>query len=176
MYCENDPVNYEDPTGNWLIQVICGVVGAAVFATVANVICRLLGVNATVARLITTGFALIGGVLGAAFGPTLVGKIVPEALKWVNNLEKIINGKSRLRPMFEGQMAIGWEWDRRFKIMLHFKHKNEPQKGMHIAIQHFTGRNWRRTIPDIPIKSLGKVFINWVKIFLSEKEEKIYGD
>ena len=85
----------------------------------------------------------------------------------INNLEKIINRKSRLRPMlFEGHVAIGWEWDRRFKIMLHFKHKNEPEKGMHIAIQHFTGRNWRRTIPDIPIKSLGKVFINWVKKFL----------
>ena len=166
-YCENNPVNYEDPTGNWLIQVVCGVAGAAVFGTVANIVCRLLGVNATTRRLITAGFALIGGVLGAAFGPALVGKIAPKALAWVNNLEKIINRKSRLRPMlFEGHVAIGWEWDRRFKIMLHFKHKNEPEKGMHIAIQHFTGRNWRRTIPDIPIKSLGKLFINWVKKFL----------
>ena len=166
-YCENNPVNYEDPTGNWLIQVVCGVAGAAVFGTVANIVCRLLGVNATIRRLITAGFALIGGVLGAAFGPALVGRIAPKALAWVNNLEKIINRKSRLRPMlFEGHVAIGWEWDRRFKIMLHFKHKNEPEKGMHIAIQHFTGRNWRRTIPDIPIKSLGKVFINWVKKFL----------
>ena len=166
-YCENNPVNYEDPTGNWLIQVVCGVAGAAVFGTVANIVCRLLGVNATTRRLITAGFALIGGVLGAAFGPALVGKIAPKALAWVNNLEKIINRKSRLRPMlFEGHVAIGWEWDRRFKIMLHFKHKNEPEKGMHIAIQHFTGRNWRRTIPNIPIKSLGKVFINWVKKFL----------
>ena len=166
-YCENNPVNYEDPTGNWLIQVICGVAGAAVFGTVANIVCRLLGVNATIRRLITAGFALIGGVLGAAFGPALVGRIAPKALTWVNNLEKIINRKSRLRPMlFEGHVAIGWEWDRRFKIMLHFKHENEPEKGMHITIQHFTGRNWRRTIPDIPIKSLGKVFINWVKKFL----------
>ena len=166
-YCENNPVNYEDPTGNWLIQVICGVAGAAVFGTVANIVCRLLGVNATIRRLITAGFALIGGVLGAAFGSALVGRIAPKALTWVNNLEKIINRKSRLRPMlFEGHVAIGWEWDRRFKIMLHFKHENEPEKGMHITIQHFTGRNWRRTIPDIPIKSLGKVFINWVKKFL----------
>lgn len=166
-YCENNPVNYEDPSGNWLIQLICGVAGAAIFGTVANIVCRLLGVNTTVRRLITAGFALIGGILGAAFGPGLLGKIAPKALQWVNNLEKIINSKSRLRPMlFEGHVAIGWEWDRRFKIMLHFKHKNEPEKGMHISIQHFTGRNWRRTIPDIPIKSLGKVFINWVKKFL----------
>lgn len=50
--------------------------------------------------------------------------------------------------------------------MLHFKHKSEPEKGMHIAILHFTGRNWRKTVPDIPIKSLGKVFINWVKKYL----------
>ena len=166
-YCENDPVNYEDPTGNWLIQVVCGVAGAAVFGTVANIVCRLLGVNKTIRRLITAGFALIGGILGAAFGPAVIGKIAPKALAWVNNLEKIVNRKSRLRPMFfEGHVAIGWEWNRRFKIMLHFKHKNEPGKGMHITIQHFTGRNWRRTIPDIPVKSLGKVFINWVKKFL----------
>ena len=166
-YCENNPVNAADPDGNWLIQVVCGIAGAAIFETAANIICRLLGVNASVRRLITAGFALIGGVLGAAFGPSIVGKIAPKALAWVNNLEKIINRKSRLRPMlFEGHVAIGWEWDRRIKIMLHFKHKNEPEKGMHIAIQHFTGRNWRRTIPDIPIKSLGKVFINWVKKFL----------
>ncbi len=167
VYCENNPVNHEDPIGNWLIQLFCGVAGAAVFGTAAHVLCRLLGANAATRRLITAGFALIGGALGAAFGPALVGRIAPKALAWVNNLEKIINRKSRLRPMlFEGHVAIGWEWDRRFKIMLHFKHESEPEKGMHIAIQHFTGRNWRRTIPDIPIKSLGKVFVNWVKKFL----------
>ncbi|MBE6649615.1 MAG: hypothetical protein E7614_08905 [Ruminococcaceae bacterium] len=166
-YCENNAVNNVDPSGTWLIQAICGVAGAAVFGTVANKICQLLGVDKTVRGLITAGFAALGGILGIAFGPTLVGKIAPKALKWVNNLEKIINSKSRLRPMlWEGQVVIGWEWDKRFKIMLHFKHQKEPEKGMHITIQHFTGKNWRDTIPDIPIKSLGKLFINWVKNFL----------
>jgi len=163
-YCNCNPVNYIDPFGYWLIQLICGVAGAAVFGTVANVMCRLIGVDTTTRNLITAGFALIGGVLGTAFGPGLVGKIAPKALTWINNLEKSIYSRSRLRSMlYEGQVAIGWEWDRKFKIMLHFKHKNEPEKGMHITIQHFTGRNWRKTIPDIPVKSLGKVFINWVK-------------
>ena len=163
-YCENNPVNYMDSTGNWLIQAVCGVAGAAIFGTVANIICKLLGTDATTRNLITAGFALIGGVLGMAFGPALVGKIAPKVLAWVQNLEKIINSKSRLRPMlYEGQVAIGWEWDRRFKIMLHFKHTGEPEKGMHISIQHFTGRRWRKTIEDIPIKSLGKVFISWAK-------------
>ena len=112
-YCENNPVNSKDPSGNWLIQAICGIAGAAVFGTVANILCRLLGVNTTVRRLITAGFALIGGVLGAAFGPALISRIAPKALQWVKNLEKIINNKSRLRPfLFEGQIAIGWEWDR----------------------------------------------------------------
>jgi len=50
--------------------------------------------------------------------------------------------------------------------MLHFSHKGEPEKGMYITIQHFTGKNWRRIVPDIPIKTLGKVFINWVKNYL----------
>ena len=166
-YCENNPVSYMDSTGNWLLQAICGIAGAVVFGTVANILCRLLGVNATTRRLITAGFALIGGILGAAFGATLVRKIAPKALAWVRKLEQIINNKSRLRPMlFEGHVAIGWEWDHRFKIMLHSKHNGELEKGIHISIQHFTGRNWRKTIPDIPIKSLGKVFINWMKKFL----------
>ena len=156
-YCENNPVSYMDSTGNWLLQAICGIAGAVVFGTVANILCRLLGVNATTRRLITAGFALIGGILGAAFGATLVRKIAPKALAWVRKLEQIINNKSRLRPMlFEGHVAIGWEWDHRFKIMLHSKHNGELEKGIHISIQHFTGRNWRKTIPDIPIKSLGK--------------------
>ena len=166
-YCENNPVSYMDSTGNWLLQAICGIAGAVVFGTVANILCRLLGVNATTRRLITAGFALIGGILGAAFGATLVGKIAPKALAWVRKLEQSINNKSRLRPMlFEGHVAIGWEWDHRFKIMLHSKHNGELEKGIHISIQHFTGKNWRKTIPDIPIKSLGKVFINWMKKLL----------
>ena len=54
-----------------------------------------------------------------------------------------------------------------FKIMLHPTHKKEPQKGWHIAIQHKTlSGNWRPTIPDIPLKTLGKVFMNWAKNWL----------
>lgn len=166
-YCENNPVNYKDPSGNWLIQVISGIAGAAVFGTVANILCRLLGVNTTVRRLITAGFALLGGILGAAFGPSIVGKIAPNALEWVKKLEKTINSNSNFRPIiFEGQTIIGFEYNN-FKIMLHPTHKKEPQKGWHIAIQHKTKfGNWRQTIPDIPLKNLGKEFMNWVKKWL----------
>ena len=166
-YCQNIPINCADINGKWLIQVICGVAGAAIFGTIANILCRLLGVNSTVRRCITAGFALLGGILGAAFGPTIVGKIAPKALEWVNKLEKIINSKSNFRPIiFEGQTIIGFEY-KNFKIMLHPTHKKEPQKGWHIAIQHKTlSGNWRPTIPDIPLKTLGKVFMNWAKNWL----------
>ena len=165
-YCANNPVNYSDPSGEWLVQLICGVAGAAAFGTVAYIVCSLLGVDGKTRRLITAGFALIGGVLGTVFGPSLVGKVAPKALNWVKNLEKIINSKSRLRPMIiEGQTIIGFVWNNKFMIGLHFKHIKEPEKGMHITIQHYTGKNWRKTVPDIPIKSLGKAFINWVKNF-----------
>ncbi len=163
-YCMNNPVNNADPSGEWLIQLVCGIAGAAIFGTVANVLCRLLGVDATVRRWVTAGFASLGGILGAAFGPSIVGKIAPEALKWVNNLEKIINSKSSFRPLlFEGQTIIGFEY-KNFKIMIHPTHKKEPAKGWHIAIQHKTlFGNWRKTIPDIPLKKLGKVFMEWAK-------------
>ena len=167
VYCENNPVNACDPTGNWLIQAVCGVAGVAIFGTVANVLCRLLGVDTTVKRLITAGFALLGGILGAAFGPSIVGKIAPKALEWVNKLEKIINSKSNFRPIiFEGQTVIGFEYNN-IKIMIHPTHIKEPQKGWHIAIQHKTPfGNWRPTIPDIPLKEVGKVFMNWAKRWL----------
>ena len=166
-YCQNNSINCVDNNGKWLVQLICGVAGAAIFGTVANVLCRLLGVNSTVRRCITAGFALLGGILGAAFGPTVVGKIAPKALKWVNKLEKIINSKSNFRPIiFEGQTIIGFEY-KNFKIMLHPTHKKERKKGWHIAIQHKTpSGNWRPTIPDIPLKTLGKIFMNWVKKWL----------
>ncbi len=164
VYCENNPANCIDSNGKWLIQLVCGIAGAVIFGTVANVLCRLLGVNSTVRGCITAGFALLGGILGAAFGPSIVGKIAPKALEWVNKLEKIINSKSNFRPIiFEGQTIIGFEYNR-FKIMLHPTHKKEPEKGWHIAIQHKTAHgNWVPTIPDIPLKTLGKLFMNWAQ-------------
>ncbi len=163
VYCLNNPINYSDYLGQWLIQAICGVVGGAIFGTIANKICKLIGVETVARVLITTAFAGLGGILGAAFGPTLVGKTAPKLLDWVKKLEKAINGKSSFRPvLFEGETAIGFQY-KKFKILLHFKHKKEPEKGMHITIQHYTGKNWRKTIEDIPIKKLGKVFVDWVK-------------
>ena len=166
-YCQNNPINCMDYNGKWLIQLICGVAGAAIFGTVANILCRLLGVNSTVKKYVTAGFALLGGILGAAFGPSVVGKIAPKALDWVKKFEKAINSKSNFRPiLFEGQTIIGFEY-KNFKIMLHPKHKKEPQKGWHISIQHKTLHgNWRQTIPDIPLKTLGKKFTNWAKKWL----------
>ena len=74
----------------------------------------------------------------------------------------VLNRKLKFRPMIcEGQTAIGFIWDDKFKIMLHFKHKKEPEKGMHICIQRKTSKNWKKVIPDIPLKQLGNVFINW---------------
>ena len=163
-YCKNNIINCADNTGKWLIQLVCGVAGAAVFGTVANVLCRLLEIDSTVRRYITAGFALLGGILGGVFGPSIVGKIAPKALEWVNKLEKAINHKSDFRLIiFEGQTIIGFEY-KNFKIMLHPTHKKEPQKGWHIAIQHKTAfGNWRQTIPDISLKKLGNKFMNWAK-------------
>ncbi len=166
-YCKNNSITNIDDTGKWLIQLICGVAGAALFGTVANILCRLLGLNSTVRRLVTAGFAILGGCLGAFFGPGLIAKIAPKAVKWVNTLEKAINRKSRFRPMIcEGQTVIGYVWDDRFKIMLHFKHVKEPEKGMHICIQVKTKRKWRKLMDDIPLKKIGKVFAQWVKKYL----------
>ena len=157
-YCENDAINNNDSTGHWLVRLVCGIAGAAVFGTVANVICRVFGVSTTVRRWITVGFAALGGVLGAIFGPALLGKIAPKALKWINSIEKSIGKK--FKPFAGKNCIIGIVINNRLKIMLHYPHH---RKGYHIAIQHktFSGR-WRQTIPDIELGKLGKRFLKWI--------------
>ena len=41
-YCENEPTNNEDRSGNWLLRVVCGVATGAVFGGVALAVCTLL--------------------------------------------------------------------------------------------------------------------------------------
>ena len=77
-----------------------------------------------------------------------------------------INFKDLYKDEIVDAMIKKFEY-KNFKIMLHPTHKKEPQKGWHIAIQHKTlSGNWRTTIPDIPLKTLGKVFMHWAKNWL----------
>ena len=163
VYCENNIVNHKDESGKWLVQAICAVAGAAILGTAANILCRLLGVNKKVRILITSAFAILGGILGAFFGRFL-SKLSLKLVKWIQNLEKKINKKSKIRPMFfEGGVAIGWVWDDRFNFMIHFKHTGEPEKGMHIVILvKEKGKKWKKKFEQ-PIKQLGKSFMNWVR-------------
>ena len=71
-----------------MVRLFCGVAGAVVFGTVANIFCRILGVSSTVRRWITAGFSLLGGILGAVFGPSLLAKFAPKALSWIKSVEK----------------------------------------------------------------------------------------
>ena len=87
-YCENNPISNTDENGHWLVRLFCGVAGAVVFGTVANIFCRILGVSSTVRRWITAGFSLLGGILGAVFGPSLLAKFAPKALSWIKSVEK----------------------------------------------------------------------------------------
>ncbi len=157
-YCENNPVNNIDSKGQWLARLICGVAGAVVFGTVANVFCRLLGVDTSTRRWITAGFAALGGVLGAIFGPSLLAKFAPKALKWIQSIEKSLSKK--FKPFSGKHCIIGIVINGKLKIMLHYPHHG---KGYHIAIEHKTlGGRWRKTIPDIEIKKIGKKFLKWI--------------
>ena len=75
-YCENNFVNCIDPSGRWLARLICGVAGAAIFGTIANVFCRILGIVTTTRRWITVGFAALGGIRGAVLGQHYFRKLL----------------------------------------------------------------------------------------------------
>ena len=157
-YCENNPISNTDENGHWLVRLFCGVAGAVVFGTVANIFCRILGVSSTVRRWITAGFSLLGGILGAVFGPSLLAKFAPKALSWIKSVEKAMNKK--FKPFSSSQCIIGVVICNRLKIMVHYPHHN---KGYHIAIEHKINKRWRKTIDDIELRKIGKRFLKWIR-------------
>lgn len=71
-YCENNPVVHRYRRKNWLARVVCGVIGATAFALLANVVCKILGLDArtkAIQEIEKRKFSL------KAIGPNLSGNI-----------------------------------------------------------------------------------------------------
>ena len=140
LYCENDPVNNTDPSGNFWVRAASAVAGAALFGTIAYLISSLFNLPRDLKLGVTATFAVIGGVLGGIFGPTIIAKALPKLTKWLKEIKrttKIIKPK--------GENLGGIVIMNKVRIMLHLPHlKNprNPHKYLHLQIE-FLGFKWR---------------------------------
>ena len=144
-YCENEPTNNEDHSGNWLLRVICGVAAGAVFGGVALAICTLLKLTKKQKTYISLAFTALGVLLGALLGVKIITKVAPQLIKWFRKIEK------NIAFSFKGkECKVGVELFHTFKIMIHRPHTTGLHKynpiGWHIQFE---------------IKWLGK----WVPVF-----------
>ena len=139
-YCVNDPVNCVDPSGYWATRAISAVVGAAIFGTVAYLVVSLFGLSGNIKAGAVGLFAVIGGILGGLFGPTLLSKAVPKLMNW---LKEIRRTTKFIKP--KGENLGGIVIMNKVRIMLHAPHlKNprNPHKYLHLQIEVFSFK-WR---------------------------------
>jgi RHS repeat-associated protein len=62
-YAGNNPIVNVDSDGRWLANVIGGVAVGAIFALLANVICKILGITGSKKALIIASFGVLGGII-----------------------------------------------------------------------------------------------------------------
>lgn len=133
-YCENEPTNNEDRSGNWLLRVICGVAAGTVFGGVALAICTLLKLTKKQKTYISRAFTALGVLLGTLLGVKILTKVAPQLIKWFRKIEK------NIAFSFKGkECKVGVELFHLFKIMIHRPHTKSLHKynpiGWHIQFE-----------------------------------------
>ena len=136
QYCENAVVANKDTAGKWLWNVICGVAGAALFGGIAYFICDLFNLSRDLKTGVTAGFATVGAVLGAIFGPKLLVNAFNKIKPWLKEMRrktKRIKYNPKNPENLGGVVLFGV-----IKVMVHLPHlKNprNPHKFLHLQIE-----------------------------------------
>ena len=136
QYFENAVVGNKDTAGKWLWNVICGVAGAALFGGIAYFICDLFNLSRDLKAGVTAGFATVGAVLGAVFGPKLLVSAFNKIKPWLKEMRrktKRIKYNPKNPENLGGVVLFGV-----IKVMVHLPHlKNpyNPHKFLHLQIE-----------------------------------------
>ena len=141
-YCENNPVNNVDYDGTWLERVVCGVASAAVFGTLAFIICRILALDNKTTAIVTAAFAGLGGIIGAALGPKFLAKNSKKLLNAINKIEKKKFSIKGFGPNLDGNI-FGINISDTLIIMLHAPHPKTGEWFFHIQVEVKIGKTQR---------------------------------
>ena len=147
-YCANNPVMNVDPTGYWLARVLSGVAVGAIFGTLAFVVSKILHLNSRTTAIITVAFAALGGIIGAALGPSFLIKHAPNLLKAIKQLEKTRFSLKPIGPNSHGNL-FGINISNTLMIMLHYPIPGEKYFHLQVDIRLLGMR--QKTIWRYPI-------------------------
>jgi RHS repeat-associated protein len=151
-YCANNPIIHADPSGEWLARAVSGVVGAAVFGTLANLAIRVVGLFTPVSKKVRTGvtlaFAALGGTLGAILGPSFMAKHTPKLLKAIKQIQNRKFNVKAFGPTKAGNI-FGITISKTLIIMLHMPHVHRPYFHIQIAVK--IGKSKQKNVARINI-------------------------
>ena len=150
-YCENNPVNNIDSSGQWLERVVCGVIAATAFALLANIVCRILGLNKKTRTIVTIAFAALGGIIGATLGPSFMMKHAPKLLKALKEIEKTKFSLDFKGPNSGGNI-FGVVISKVLVIMLHAPHPKSNEWYFHLQVEVKLSGRKQVTIFKYPLK------------------------
>ena len=136
QYCENALILGVDCNGKWILRLVCGIAGGAIFGAFAYFIADLFGASGNLKAGITTGFATVGTALGAVFGPKILVSAFNKMKPWFKEMRrktKIIKPKASNPENLGGFVLFGV-----IKVMLHLPHLRNPynpHKYLHLQIE-----------------------------------------
>ena len=133
-YCENNPINSLDANGNWLDRLVCGVVAAAAFALLAYIVCRIFEFDKKTTTIVTLAFAALGGIIGAALGPSFLARYAPNLLKALKQIEHTKFSLKAIGPN-KGGNIFGIVISNTLIIMLHAPHPKYNEWFFHLQIE-----------------------------------------
>ena len=156
-YCLNAPTNNADSNGKWLARLVCGIASAALFATLAYVVCKVVNIFTPVSKKVTAAITVacgaLGGIIGAALGVSFLAKHAPKLLQALQKIEKTRFSLKAIGPNTGGNI-FGIVISNTLIIMLHAPHPKYNEWYFHIQIEVRLGKK------QVPIWKKPIVYVN----------------
>ena len=162
-YCLNSPTNNADSNGKWLERLVCGIASAALFATLAYVVCKVVNIFTPVSKKVTAAITVVcgalGGIIGAALGVSFLSKHAPKLLQAIQKIEKTRFSLKAIGPNTGGNI-FGIVISNTLIIMLHAPHPKYNEWYFHIQVEVKLGKKqipiWKKPIVNVNPKTWGK--------------------
>ena len=163
--CVNNPANNSDRTGRWVERVVGGIAGAAIFAALAYTVCDVISLFVNISKktiaATVAAFALLGGIIGAVFGPSFIAKHSTRMMRAIRGIEKRKFSVKPFGPTLNGNI-FGITISGVLIIMLHAPHPKYNEWFFHLQVEVKPGRRqfeiWKCPIIYVDMKSWKKKY------------------